>query len=113
MYGSFKKKCEALISILNAFDLENVSSWLGKLSHPPTRLLQKKKNHQLQHTITSETMTTFANKMGWRLFESIWGRKELAQHYSHLHPSLISILQNAHAFDGYQRGYSDLMNIWI
>ncbi len=43
MYGSFKKKCEALISILNAFDLENVSSWLGKLSHPPTRLLQKKK----------------------------------------------------------------------
>lgn len=78
--ANFKKMCEALISILNASDLENVSSWLGKLSHPPTRLhkikIKNKKNHQLQHTIISETMTTFANKMVWRLFESIWGGRK-------------------------------------
>ncbi len=40
MYGSFKKKCEALISILNAFDLEmSLADWVNSLTHP---LAQKK-----------------------------------------------------------------------
>lgn len=98
----------------------SLAGWVNSLSHPPTRSLKKKKHSPTPtHSITSETMTTFANKMGCRLFESIWGRKKNKKETgitlltSTVHPSLISKLQNAHAFDGYQHAYSisDLMNI--
>ncbi len=54
MYGSFKKKVWSSHFNFKCFWLGNVSSWLGKLSHPHTRSKENKKNITNSNTLSPQ-----------------------------------------------------------
>lgn len=88
----------------------SLAGWVNSLTHP---LAQKKKKNTLTNSNTLYHLRNHDNlcwQNGLELFESIWGEQEkkLAQHYSHINPSLIPKRKYTHACGGYNHAYYPL-----
>jgi len=55
----------------------SLAGWVNSLTHP---LAQKNHLPTPTHSITSETMTTFADKMGWSSLKAFEGNKKRNWH---------------------------------